>query len=148
MVKQMTVCALVAASALVGCSTIDQPGGRLYEALLPAQNVGDSVECASGCKSEWERAQLWLSRHSKWKLQSVTDVVLTTYNPVNSEVSYGFEVTREPVSEGRYVVRMALQCGNMLGCDPSPVSVRNAFYYYVKTGQDLLAGQAYMSSIR
>jgi hypothetical protein len=43
---------------------------------------------------------------------------------------------------------MELACGNMFGCDPKPLDVKNAFYYYVKTGVDLLPGVGNFAAIR
>jgi hypothetical protein len=131
--------------ALAGCATTN-PG--LVSALAPAADIGASVQCASGCKEEWERAQLWLAKHSRWKIQLATDVLLQTFNPSQSEPSYGFSATKEPSGGGAYIIRMEMVCGNMFGCNPKPVEVRNAFYYYVKHGTDLLSGQANLIGIR
>jgi hypothetical protein len=145
---------LITASLVVGligisaCSTMDAPGGSLHGALAPADNYNDPVKCDSACKPQWERAQLWLTRHSAWKVQMATDVVLQTYSPVSSEPHYGFTVTKEPVGPDGYEISLAMVCGNMLGCDPSPVGVRKAFYYFVATGVDLLRGQNVLSAIR
>jgi hypothetical protein len=68
----------------------------------------------------------------------VTDVLIQTYNPREHDPSYGFTVIREP-SGGSYTIRLGLNCGNMFGCTPEPAHVRQAFFYYVKTGRDLLA---------
>lgn len=136
---------VMAAALLFGCSPVST---RLQPTLAPAANVGGSVTCPNGCKAEWERAQLWIARHSQWKTQIATDVLVQTYNPTNNAVSYGFTITKEPVGSGIYVIRMALACGNIYGCDPKPLDVSNAFYYYIKTGTDLLQGQGYLSAIQ
>jgi len=128
-----------------GCASTSP---RLTATLAPAENIGNSVDCGGGCKDEWERAQLWIARHSKWKIQTATDILIQTYNPIKQEVSYGFSVTKEPVGGGNYSIVMDLRCGNALGCSPKPIDVRNAFYYYVKYGKDLLVGQGYIGSIR
>lgn len=128
-----------------GCNVVST---RLQPTLEPAANIGTSVTCQDGCKAEWERAQLWIANHSKWKMQISTDVLIQTYNPVNHDVSYGFAVTKEPIGNGRYLIRLALACGNLYGCDPKPIDVSKAFYYYVKNGRDLLQGQGYMGAIR
>jgi uncharacterized protein YceK len=128
-----------------GCASTSP---RLAATLAPAANIGNSVDCQGGCKDEWERAQLWIARHSMWKIQTSTDVIIQTFNPIRQEVSYGFTVMKEPVGGGNYSIVMNLMCGNALGCSPKPIDVRNAFYYYVKHGKDLLVGQGYMGSIR
>ncbi len=131
--------------ALMGCATVST---RLQSALAPAANIGDSVTCQNECKAEWQRAQLWLAKHSKWKIQTATDVLIQTFNPTQYDPSYGFSVMKEPVGSGTYVIRMELFCGNLFGCDPKPLDVKKALFYYVKTGVDLLQGQGYLSGIR
>ena len=100
-----------------------------------------------GANRKWQRAQLWLANHSIYKIQVVTDVVLQTFNPPQAEPNYGFSITREPTGSDTYVIRMQMVCGNMFGCSPDPIDVRNGFYYYLKTGTDLFQGQGY-SGIR
>lgn len=128
-----------------GCNAVSN---RLQARLAPAANIGDSVVCSNGCKEEWERAQLWIAKHSLWKIQISTDVLIQTYNPASDLPSYGFSITKEPTGSGNYVIRMSMACGNMFGCDPKPIDVKNAFYYYVKTGTDLLDGQGNLGAIR
>ena len=131
--------------ALFGCSPVST---RLKSTLAPAANIGDSVTCGGGCMIEWERAQIWIARHSRWKIQVSTDVQVQTYSSVRGDPSYGFSITKEPVGSGKYVIRMELVCGNMFGCDPKPLDVKNAFYYYVLSGVDLLEGQGPLSGLR
>lgn len=114
---------------------------------LSSAGPDQPVQCDGRCKTEWERAQIWLTQHSNWKLQLVTDVSLQTFNPPNQDVSYGFVVSKVPQGSG-YVIAMGLQCGNLIGCDPKPSDIRRAFYHYVTTGQDLLVGAGYLGTIR
>jgi hypothetical protein len=131
--------------SLAGCSNIS---ARLQPALSPASGMGNNVICKAGCKDEWQRAQLWIVKHSKWKIQTATDVSIQTYNPVGHDVSYGFSVTKEPMGADTFVINIEMVCGNALGCDPKPYDVKRAFLYYVKTGEDLLLGKGYLGSIR
>jgi hypothetical protein len=131
---------------LLGCTPIST---RLQPILAPASNMEDSITCCqTECNDAWQRSQLWLVKHSKWKIQTATDVVIQTFNPIKCDVSYGFTIIKEPLGDGCYDIRMELVCGNPLGCDPKPIDVKRAFYYYVKTGIDLLTGQGYLGSIR
>jgi hypothetical protein len=137
--------AALASFALAGCeATISK---RLQAPLAAASAVDSPVTCQP-CTTEWQRAQLWLTAHSKWKVQTATDVVLSTYSPVDADVSYGFTVTKEPLASDRYRITVRMQCGNPLGCDPLAPDVRRSFYHYVRTGDDLLIGAGYLGSIR
>lgn len=143
MTHRNTLLALVVVLAS-GCASTITP--KLQAVLVNAPT--GPVACADTCKTEWERAQLWITNHSKWKVQTATDVVISTYNPPNYDVSYGFTITREPLGEGKYRISMGLMCGNPLGCDPEPNEVRRAFYQYISTGNDALVGLGYLGSIR
>jgi hypothetical protein len=130
---------------LIGCSTVSN---RIQTSLTQAIDIGNSITCHNNCKQEWERAQIWLAKHSKWKIQTVTDVLIQTFYPVGSEPSYGFSITKEPAGQGNYIIRMELVCGNMFGCDPKPQDVKKAFYYYIKNGVDLLPEMGNFAAIR
>lgn len=133
-----TISAVIIVLSLIGCTTISP---KAKAALAPADNIGDHVKCEQAqCPEYWERAQLWLTKHSQMKIQTVTNVMIQTYNPIGYEVVYGFSVIKEPVGNFAYNIQMTMYCGNPLGCFPEPIYVRNAFYYYVKNGQDLLVG--------
>jgi hypothetical protein len=134
----LSVCALISGCA-ANISTRLQP-------QIQAARPDAPIQCGE-CKVEWQRAQLWVTKHSRWKIQTSTDVVIQTFNAVSSDVSYGFTITREPTASG-YQLAVAVVCGNILGCDPLPADVRRAFYHYAATGQDLLDGQGYLGSVR
>lgn len=110
-------------------------------ALTPAEGIAFEAVCAADdCTEYWQRAQLWLAKHSNMKIQTSTDVLLQTYNPPSSAGStYGFTITKEPLAEGQYKIVMEANCSGMM-CSPKVEEVYKAFYYYVKTGEDLLLG--------
>ncbi|HKN65977.1 MAG TPA: hypothetical protein VJW73_06850, partial [Gemmatimonadaceae bacterium] len=99
------------------------------------------------CKGDWERAQLWIVKHSKWKIQTATDVLVETYNPSEYDPSFGFTATKEPLGNGRYKISLNAKCANFLGCDPREADVVAAFNHYVATGLDVLASINHGSAI-
>jgi hypothetical protein len=131
--------------ALSGCYN----NAVLNARVAPLRGVASPPICAQAvCTEQWQRAQLWIANHSKWKIQTSTDVVIQTFNPVGMEASYGFAVSREPLGEGRYRITMKMACGNALGCNPSADDVTAAFYHYVASGTDILVGAGNLSGIR
>lgn len=124
--------------ALASCASTS---AELQTALAPAASIGTSVECDSGCKIEWQRAQYWLGKHATMKVATATDVLIQTYTPPENHPQYGFSITREPLGEDRYRISAELFCQGFLGCSPKEEDVRNALLYYVKTGEDLIAGK-------
>lgn len=133
---------------MAACAPITNPA--LVSALGPIQAEDPVVPCdGDECKQLWERAQFWVARHSEWKIQTATDVLIQTYNANSSALSYGFTVTKEPLGEKRYRITLEAACGNMFGClELKPGEVRAAFAHYLRSGKDVLIGVAGLMSIR
>lgn len=129
---------------LSGCVSTNS---HLQTVLAPAENIGNSVECSKGCKDEWNRAQFWIAKHSKLKIQTMSDVMIDTYNAINQDTVFQFTITREPMGNDNYSIVMNLRCGNYIGCHMDPTYVKRAFYYYVKHGKDLLRDEGPFSAI-
>ena len=143
--RQISPLALLLA-ALSGCA---MNTAALTQALAPAAGIGTEVHCDSGCTVPWQRAQLWVANHAAMKVQTATDVLIQTYNVTGYEPAYSITVTKTPQPvAGQYVIAISLSCGNLFGCNPKEPDVRTAFLYYVKTGQDLLAGKSLGGGIR
>jgi hypothetical protein len=138
--KSLLSIALIAAG-VAGLFACASTSAELQTALVPAASVGTSVECDSGCTVEWQRAQLWLGKHATMKVATATDVLLQTYTPQQDSPQYYFSITKEPIAGGRYRISANLACQSMLGCSPKEDDVRKALLYYVKTGDDLIAGK-------
>lgn len=114
---------------------------QLLTALAPAGEIGDAsyIQCDSGCAVPWQRAQVWLAKHSTMKVQTATDVLLETYNPTGGIGRLGFSLTKEPTATpGSYRINVQAVCTGTLGCAPTDVEARQALLYYVKTGKDVL----------
>ncbi len=138
---------LIVAIFLYGCAT-QQINAKLQVALAPAENTNSSIVCNDECEKEWQRAQIWVARHSNMKLQIISDVLIHTFNPPENKQWYGFLITKEPSGKDEYNMQISMICGNRFGCEPEPDKVRNAFNFYIKTGEDLLTGQGYLSAIK
>lgn len=80
----------------------------------------------------WGRAQSFLGQYSSMKIQTATDYVLQTYNPMGSGISYGYNVTKTPAGDR---VRITVVCGtnNMFAGGDAD---RNAHIlaHYIKSG--------------
>lgn len=107
-----TSIAICCAAVLVGCASPTE--GMSEEALAPLYCTGKEQ-----CDLYWKRAQLWVAQNSRWKIQSATDVVITTYTPTGQSADYGYQVTREPLEgDGREQIKIQPMCANMFGCGP------------------------------
>lgn len=151
--------------ALPGCATLPaklpgppRPSFPQLAALPPSSQINTICDSTT-CGIEWQRAQVWVAKHSRMKIQLATDAVIESYNAETTlHGMYGFRVTREPRSNGRYrldflpicaggyydalygVPRDSVVRGNDGHCWPSEEFVVRAFYHYLKTGDDALAG--------
>lgn len=92
----------------------------------------------SECDIWWQRAQIWLTKNSAWKIQTATDYVITTYYPSRRDVTWGYQVTREPV-EGepdQQAININLVCRLVDSeCVPDRTQSVISFKRYVRTGQ-------------
>lgn len=121
-----------------GCATTSPEMAATMDSLEAGPVLSDSAHAAL----HWQRAQAWVAKHSRMKIQTATDILIETHNVTNNYAWWSFHVMREPVPGG-YRVTMGCQCGNMFGCDPSRERLEKAFYHYVETGEDVLdAGEA------
>ena len=121
---------------------------RVIDALAPAADLVETVECdGEKCDLYWERAKLWVIRHSHFKIRLANNMMIQTYKAPADKLSYAFAVVKEPVSGSTYKIEFGSYCGNPEGCDIDPVSLKSAFNFFVVNGQDLLIGAGYLNSI-
>lgn len=131
--------------AFFACATQSQ---RVSDALAPAADLGETVGCeGEQCNLYWERAKLWVVRHSHFKIQLANDMMIRTYKEPSDRQSYAFTVMKEPVSGAAYKIEFGSYCGNPDGCDVEPASLKGAFNYFLVNGQDLLIGAGYLNSV-
>ena len=90
---------------------------------VPKEQAGDA----------WGRAQSFVGRFSSMKLQTATEFIIQTYNPVGSSVAYGYYVTRTPLGADH---QFEVQCvyGNMFSAQDANTNAHLAAHY-IATGQ-------------
>jgi hypothetical protein len=128
------ILAFFVASQLFGCATVRElsPGEKAYIQKLNATPSVFSVERSKG-DDAWGRAQSFLGRFSSMKLQIATDFVIQTYNPTESEVDYGYSVTKTPIGNN-FEFQVRCSCGNMFGGAEARKNAR-ILSYYILTGE-------------
>lgn len=93
-------------------------------------------ESKEQCALYWQRAQIWIARNSAWKIQTATDYVINTYTPTNRSSGWGFQVTREPIEDGKELIYLTPLCGSVFaGCSPDRTIVIASFKGYVLAGR-------------
>jgi len=133
---------------MVGCASAYAP------TKLTKNLKGENVVCFNGCSLEWDRANFWVNKHSKMKLQSSSSTLIETYNPYRSG-QMGFSISKEPLGGSKYKINVEVsKYGSMVELVTGMVTsndVKRIINHYIKTGIDkssILGGNAFTSPIR
>jgi hypothetical protein len=111
---------------LAGCATPINPSTR-YDAERPLICI-DNAEC----NTYWQRAQVWVSMHSGYKIQTVSDAVIQTYGPFGHKVELAYSVSRLPRGDGSAQILIKPSCDNMFGCNPNIYEAVVSFKGFVR----------------
>jgi hypothetical protein len=124
--------------AFIGCAITDK---SLQSALVaigdqPGEFVGDSAATVTA----WQRAEVWVTRHSETRVKVVSDNIIQNEKRKENEGSrYELTATREPIEDGMY--RIVLEVGGTCyGCVPKPKELQLLFADYLRTGIDRMQG--------
>jgi hypothetical protein len=137
----LSASALAASAALVaGCSTQGQVSGETMEQATAPLTCMNKAECDAW----WGRAQVWVTNHSEYKLQTVTDSIIQTAGPSGGKRALAYQITKTPSNEGTATIGFAAHCDNMLGCEPNPWKAGANFKQFVRGNAAVTAnpGQA------
>src|SRR5688500_13622770 len=118
---------LILVVLLAGCAT--QPVAPSIEA-----EAKEPLLCRdkAQCDLYWQRAQVWIATNSKYRIQSVTDTVLTTHGPIEHDTQFAYHLEREPSETGGGKITIRMICGNMFGCGQRQYPTAIAFKKYVR----------------
>jgi len=108
----ITVVSLV---SVAGCMTTAERQEKQDELARTAPVCSGEADC----NAKWEAAQLWIVHHAAYKIQTVTNVLIETYNPGPNEPAIAVRVTKEPQGGGKYKLLVNIWCNNMFGCTPN-----------------------------
>ncbi len=116
---------LCVALALAGCAEHVDPA----VAAAAAQPVVCTGE--ADCAAKWSRAVNWVVQNSHWKIQTQTDQMIATFNPIDSSTDAGFTVTKVSTGGAAYEIDMSISCDNLISCIPGPTELKANFNTYV-----------------
>ena len=112
----LTALALLLGAACGACALDSQ---AMQQKKAEFQRTIPTCEATIDCNAKWEAAQLWIIHHAGFKLQTVTDVILETYNPGPYDALDAVRVTKEPIGGGRYALVVYVWCNNIFSCVPN-----------------------------
>ncbi len=99
------------------------------EVLSPLYCDGDEQ-----CKEYWQKSQLWISQNSAWRIQTVTDTIISTYPPLDPYPwRTAYQVTKEPLGKGKYQIKITPYCQSVFfpKCSPKIFPAVFGFKRYV-----------------
>jgi len=99
------------ASAFV-CSN-DSAASKQAADKAAADQANKAILCDSGadCEFRWSRVTLWLQDHCTWKFRSITEMLISTEGPMDTERP-AFEATKMPNGDGKtYRISLRVLCG-------------------------------------
>ena len=132
MKKLATLIIFTIAVVTAGCATQQL---KLSEALQNDLDAPLICTNADECKLMWERATFFVSENAGFKIQIHNNTLIQTFNPTNSSVKLAFNITREPLGDGKYKIWTKAWCANMFGCNPHPLEAIAKGKRYMRTGQ-------------
>lgn len=106
--------ALLLVAVLGGCATA-QPIDpvKLQEANAPLNCHGKEQ-----CDLYWQRSQAWIAQNSRYRIQTATDTVITTFGPLDSSADLAYQITKIPGGDGNANIIITAGCDNIFGCFP------------------------------
>jgi hypothetical protein len=88
---------------------------QLVEATIP------TCDGTEDCAAKWNAARTWVMQHAGYKIQTTTDVVIQTFEAVDSsDRALMATVRKESIGAGKYRIVAQLSCRNMFGCATNP----------------------------
>ncbi len=127
----MRVLLFFAAVTVAGCAAQTQ----VPPAVTAAANEPLFCNSDAQCKVYWQRAQVWVSNNSRWKIQTLSDALIVTFTPKDGSIDPAYKVTRVPVGGERAQILMATGCANMFGCRPHQDAAIASFKSFVRAVQ-------------
>jgi hypothetical protein len=118
---------------LGGCATQDQVSSTVMEQATAPLTCMSRAECDAW----WARAQVWVTNHSEYKLQTITDSIIQTAGPSSGKRALAYQITKTPTNEGTATIGFAAHCDNPLGCEPNPWQAGADFKQFVRNGPGL-----------
>jgi hypothetical protein len=121
-----TIMSFLIAVLFIGCANgpIAHPKAYEYQSTIP-------ICKEETCNAKWSAAQTWVSEYCPTKIKTVTDSIIETYEPSPNSTSIAAKVTKEPVGNGNYLIKISPYCDNPIECEPTTIDASIDFNKYV-----------------
>lgn len=120
----------VSLALLGGCAAQDQVSSTTMEQATQPLTCMSKPECDAW----WARAQVWITNHSEYPIQTITDSIIMTAGPSSGKRALAYQVTKTPTNEGTATIGFAAHCDYPLGCEPNPWQAGADFKQFIRNG--------------
>lgn len=104
--------------AVSGCASMEKIDPAIQSEASQPLVCGNKQQC----DLYWQRAQAYVNQHSNYRVQSVTDNILTTYGPTGTSTDLAYRLTKVPNADGSATIEMTLGCSDyIIGCKPNSI---------------------------
>ena len=86
------------------------------------------------CDTFWQRAKVWISSNSYYRVQLSSDSVIETYGPLAGRMELAFRVLKVPDGAGGARITVTAECGNVFKCTPMASDAILAFKRFTQMG--------------
>ena len=83
----------------------------------------------------WDRAMYFINTNAAFKIQTVNDNMIETYNPRQGSRKLAFRVLKQPLGNNKYKILTFAWCDDtMFGCQPDKWIAIVRAKQYIRTG--------------
>ena len=100
-------------------------------AMAVAANRPITCKAGKDCEEKWSRAVQWVKQNSTYKFQTLSDNLIQTYGPFDSDPRSAFSITKVAEGHNKYTIDFSAACDNWIGCIPSVIELKISFINYV-----------------
>ena len=86
------------------------------------------------CELYWQRAKVWISSNSYYRVQLSSDSVIETYGPLAGRMELAYRILKIPDGAGGARITVAAECGNVFRCSPTATDAIVAFKRFTSMG--------------
>nr|WP_272907100.1 hypothetical protein [Mycetohabitans sp. B2] len=126
-IHEKTIIAALSIAA-AGCASQNQVSSQTMAQAVAPLSCTRKVQCDAW----WQRAQVWISEHSAYRIATITDSVIQTEGPSATRRDLAYVITKTPNNDGSATIGFSAQCSNMLGCLPNPWEAGANFKQFIR----------------
>jgi len=115
---------------LGACASTGGDDPRLNPQVMEPVGCIDRAQC----ELYWQRARVWISSNSYYRVQLSSDSVIETYGPLAGRMELAYRVLKIPDGAGGARITVTAECGNVFRCSPTVTDAIVAFKRFTQMG--------------